>query len=369
MSKLNAKSILHALLHVFWVFPVRKNRIVFQSFNGTDYSDSCRAVAEYLNASAPDAYEMYWVSKDASRLRIPEGTRLTVVKKHSLKFMYLCLTAGVIVCNILPEEYLPLRRKQKVANTWHGMPYKVVGKESTGSTALYKRCSLYLSLNRFYTERVIRDSFGFDGEILECGLPRNDVLLRPLSDELNASVRNYFGVDAQTRIALFAPTFRGKFQNQDIGLDYDGVRRALTERFGGEWVILYRAHPMLAHTAENIPGVLSATAYPDMADLLAVSDVLLTDYSSSMWDFCLTRRPVFLFAPDIDQYAGDRGFYFDMESLPFPMGHSNGELTEKITGFDDRAYASAVEQYLNDIGCFERGHATETLADKIAEWC
>ena len=369
MNKQTKERLLHALLHIFWLFPIKKKRIVFQSFNGTDYSDSCKPVAEYLNAHYPDVYEMYWVSKDTSRLTIPDGTRLTVIRKHSLKFMYLCLTAQVIVCNILPEKYLPIRKKQIVANIWHGMPYKVIGKEFTGSTAAYQVSSLYMSHNRFYTEHVIRQSFGFDGEVLECGIPRNDILFAPSNETLDKAIRAQYGLDGDKKIALFAPTFRGKFAKEDVGLDYEKLRQALHDGLGGEWVIFYRAHPMLSGSADAIPNVINVTHYPDMAELLAVSDVLLTDYSSSMWDFSLTGRPVFLFAPDLADYAGDRGFYFDMEALPFPLGHSNDELAAKVAGFDAAAYREALARYMDEMGNFEKGHATETLVKKIVAWC
>lgn len=363
------RRVLRILLRIFWVFPIHNNRIVFQSFNGTEYSDSCKAVVEYLHNQYGEQYDLYWVSKIPSKTYLPDYSELHIIKKHSLRFIYYCLTCQVLICNIVPEQYLPIRKKQKIANTWHGMPYKKIGKYVAGNTNSFSWYNLYMSHNKFYTKQVLNDSFGFYGEILKCGIPRNDILFKRDHQNLHMAICKQYNLPLKYHIALFAPTFRGDFQDANISLNYSKVLQALIDRFGGKWVILFRAHPMLRKSAESFSDVIDVSDYPDMAELLAVSDILLTDYSSSMWDFSLTGRPVLLYTPDIDDYGDERGFYVDMNTLPFPISRDNDELVQKIINFDMNLYKCELKYYMTQMGNYEFGHATESLVEKIQIWC
>lgn len=370
------KKILWCFLHLFWIFPVKKNRIVFQSFFGIDYSDSCKAVIDYIEEKYPDRFEMYWVTKNPDKPVFNKGSKLKAVKKHTLKFIWVCLTSKVIVCNINPETYLPFRSSQKVANIWHGMPYKAIGKDVTGSAEGFKSSSLFMSHNKWYTDRVIRQAFEFSGEVLECGIPRNDILFKPDDKALEEGFKRQYGINPDSKLLLFAPTFRGEiikggFEVKDLNLDldYNSLKEALSHGFGGDWVILFRSHPMYSKGTNNFPGIINVSQYPDMAELLKISDVLITDYSSSMWDFSLAKKPVFLYAPDLKSYSDGRGFYVDMEKLPYRLAHSNEELSELICGFDNEVYINNLDEYFKSVGNFENGHATECLVKKIEEWC
>lgn len=362
------KKMLSAVLHSFYIFPIKKNRIVLQSFDGTAYSDSCKYVVEYIHKHCPDEYKLYWVSKSGECSGLPDYKELEIVKKHTLKFCYLCLTANILLVNILPERYLPLRKKQNVINMWHGMPYKLITDTSTfkkGSS--FDVCSVCLSHNEFYTKEVLHNTFKYYGEVLECGIPRNDIFFKKNCNEIDAKVRKFCGIDENTKILLFAPTFRGDFQDTETGLDYELLHKALCNKFGGDWTILFRAHPMLKLNTDKVKNVINVSAYPDMAELLYASDILITDYSSSMWDFSLAVKPVFLYTPDLEEYAGDRGFYVDMRTIPFPLAADNNELCSVISEFNIDDYQKSVKDYHEQIGNYEFGKATETVVKKIRE--
>lgn len=362
------KKLLLALLHIFWIFPINKRAIVVQSFDGRAYSDSCKYVIEYFRNNSIDDYTFYWVSKTNTCDDLPDDKRIKIVKKHSLKFCFVCLTSKIIVVNILPERYLPLRKSQKVIDIWHGMPYKKLSDTSTFSKGnSFDVCSVCLSHNEFYTNEVLHNTFSYYGEILNCGIPRNDILFDNSRSDIIKKVREFCGLDSDTKILLFAPTFRGKFVDTDTNLDYNSLHNSLVEKFGGKWAVLFRAHPMLKLNTDKIEKVINVSSYADMAELLYASDILITDYSSSMWDFSLTEKPVFLFAPDIDDYAGDRGFYVDMRTLPFPLAVSNEELCTAVSVFDNAKYQKNLRDYQKQIGNYEKGQASKAVADKILE--
>ena len=108
------------------------------------------------------------------------------------------------------------------------------------------------------------------------------------------------------------------------------------------------------------------TDYPDMQDLLKCADVLLTDYSSCMWDFSLMHKPCFLYARDISEYRGERDFYTPIEDWPFPLASNNDELAQVIADFDEDAYHAAVDRHHEELGSTESGTAARQCAERIA---
>ena len=112
---------------------------------------------------------------------------------------------------------------------------------------------------------------------------------------------------------------------------------------------------------------LDVTAYPDMQELLCAADVLVSDYSSCIWDFSLTEKPCFLFAPDLSDYQCERDFYLDIHKWPFPLAETTEELAQQLLQFDLAAYTEAVREHLSKLGSRERGNAAETLCEFITE--
>ena len=113
--------------------------------------------------------------------------------------------------------------------------------------------------------------------------------------------------------------------------------------------------------------MIDATGYGDIQELMLVTDVGLTDYSSWIFDYILLRRPGFILAEDAETFEKNRSFYYPLESTPFPIAKTSGELAENITAFDETKYAADVDQFLKDRGCIEDGHASERIVEKIKE--
>ena len=164
--------------------------------------------------------------------------------------------------------------------------------------------------------------------------------------DVEKKVNKMYGIDDDTKILLYAPTFRDNCTLESYKMDYDKLIKALEKRFGGKWCILLRLHYKLKYA--NIPKkyfdkVINATNYPDMQELLCAVDIGITDYSSWMCDFVLTKKPGFLFTLDIDKYVDERGFYYPLESSPFPVCKSNKELVNNILNFDEKKYVQSLK--------------------------
>ena len=310
------------------------------------------------------------------KFRFLEEKGIKVVKYKSFEYLYYVMTSKVYVDNVEFWSALKFRPGQMVLETWHGGgAYKRVGghridvneREQQHAVEKMNKITLFLSSSKAFTNYVIRDAYRYRGEVLECGLPRNDDLLHPDPD-VAARVRKTLDIPENAKILIYAPTFRNSHTLDLYDVDFQALKASLEKRFGGEWVILLRMHYYLADKAmaSNAPFLRNATDYPDMQELLLASDVLLTDYSSCMWDFSLMHKPCFLYARDIDEYRGERDFYTPIDSWPFPLASDNGELARVIAEFDESAYRAGVDRHHAELGSTESGTAAKQCVERIA---
>ena len=359
-------------LQLFRLLPLRP-RVNFISFSGRQYSDSPRCISEELLREHPEIQQV-WAFNEPEKFRFLEKKGIKIVKYKSLKYLYYVMTSKVYVDNAEFWSILKFRPGQMVLETWHGGgAYKRVGghridvnrRKQNHDMAKMNQINLFLSSSRAFTKYVIRGAYQYKGEVLECGLPRNDALLSPAP---LPGLRQSLGIAEDAKILLYAPTFRNSHTLDLYDVDFPRLKAALEARFGGEWVILLRMHYYLSDktSAIDLPFVRDVTAYPDMRDLLLCADALLTDYSSCMWDFSLMHRPCFLYARDIAAYRGERDFYTPVESWPFPLASDNDALESIIAAFDETAYRAAVTGHHQELGSTESGTAAKQCADRIA---
>jgi CDP-glycerol glycerophosphotransferase len=176
-------------------------------------------------------------------------------------------------------------------------------------------------------------------------------------------VFEFYGIDKQSRLVLYAPTFRGDHYRPDVPATFFNVQKlidALNKKFHGNFMLLYRAHQFY----DNMPYqqfAINASVYPDMQELLCAVDILITDYSSSIWDFSFTYKPCFLYVPDIEEYKSDRDFYTPIEEWPFPLAETSQKLIENIMNFNSKEYIGKIHEHHKQLGSYETGHATEQL--------
>ena len=195
------------------------------------------------------------------------------------------------------------------------------------------------------------------------------------SKDYRTIVRKELGLNGKN-IFLYAPTFRDEFEKSHYvdysvyDIDFNGVLDALNECHGGEWVILVKFHPIMQNYIDEkryfrLDNVKNVTSYVNMQALLAASDFVLTDYSSSVFDSAIAGVPGFVIGLDYDQYMEDRDVYFKMEDLPFPFARTNAELINNIRAFDKSIYEQKWNSFKKEIGLTETGHAAHDIASVI----
>ena len=230
----------------------------------------------------------------------------------------------------------------------------------------------YCFVGSAFDEETCRSGFDFHKECVYIGSPRTDVLFQ---EGVREKVFARLGIEEKKHLLLFAPTFRAKNEHTLIGhmrqvdLDFVMLKEALKLRFGGEWMILLRIHPDVAFESRKVerpPFVLDVSAYPDPEELVAASDILISDYSSILFEPAYVGRPVFLYAPDHREYqAKDRELLLDYYSLPFPLTENNEQLKEAIHNFDEDRYQREVKVFLERHQIHEDGKASERGASFI----
>lgn len=354
--------------------PLKQNKIILSSYDGMGYCCNCKYIAEKLiQNKAP--VELVWLISDNSICDIPEKIKKVVI--NSPQYYKEVLTAKIYITNTVHSLYEHKREGQFFINTWHGYgPFKLaegaVNKDAE-SRERYRKSNaasdLFLTASRFYTQ-IYRDSFFYEGEVMECGAPRNDIFFT--QNTIKTSVYKKLQILFDKKILLYAPTFREdtvvSFQKYDI--DMKRVLNALEKRFGGEYVLVYRFHHYLYRLGmpQNFyAGAIDATYYPDIQELLAAADVVITDYSSLMWDFSLQRRPVFLYQNDEKDYENDRGFYSSVSEWPYPKAHTQEELVDTIMDFDNGVYIKKLNAFFKKYGSCDDGHAAERVVERILQ--
>ena len=368
-----------ALLRPLCLMPIRKTRVLFQSFLGKQYSCNPRYVSEELVRLAGGRLEIAWSFRDPEPFRALEKTGVRVLKSGTWEELKYALTARVVCVNTYYKPTYPRRRGQFYLRTWHGGgAYKRVGGAACMAfpERLFTRleqsgASLYLSSSRAFTRLTLRESFGYRGEVMEKGMPRNDLLVNRPNPALADEIRREIGLTDGERLVLYAPTYRVDTRAHDFGLDSALLEKALSDRFGGMWRTAFRSHhvTMYRERGENARGALDVTLYPDMQRLLLVADALVTDYSSCMWDMSLAGKPVFLYCPDLNRFRAERDFYTDIRSWPFPLAETNAALAENVRSFREAEYAEALRNHHEALGSFETGRASFEAARRIMAEC
>lgn len=346
--------------------PFHPKRIIFTSYLGKQYSCNPKYISEYIQKHAPE-YEIVWAFQSPEEFSELEKYGIRLVKYNSFPFIRLCLSSGYIVTNVRDMNHIPFTHRQTVINTWHGGgAYKTVGSstavqspsERFRQNIAHKTNLTFLSSSKAFTDLTLRNSFHHNGKILECGMPRNDILIHTADSDLRKKVLDHFHLPADQKLLIYAPTYRENKTASDYSFDTKAVKTMLSQRFGGNWSILFRCHYYIVEDAKNLSSdYINASDYPDMQELLYAANMLITDYSSSIWDFSFTGRPCLLYATDLNNYQVSQGFYSDIHTWPFPLAESNQELLDNIQHFSFDTYTKAIQQHHEDLGSYESGTA------------
>ena len=372
------------IYRVFNLLPLR-DKVVATAMRGRKYSDDPRFVIEELHRQRPDL-DIVWFVDDRWPNNLPTWVRRVPYYKFGmLRRIYEMATSKVWINSHLFEQFVTKKEGQLFVKVDHGsMPLKKVCLDTNinKNSITYKElinnakiADVFIANSDFH-ESLYRRGYAFKGPIYKCGFPRNDQLVSP-SINYRKIIRDEFNLQGK-KILLYVPTFRDDFEKTHVidynvyNVDFMQMHRALVRKFGGDWVILQKYHPIMQIYVESnknkYPFLFDVSSYANTQDLIAASDIVLSDYSSTIIDAAIAGLPVFTICLDYEQYKKDRDMYFDMDKLPFPFAQTNKQLMDNIEQFDETIYFNKWNVFKKSLGMNESGHASKDIADKICSF-
>ena len=336
---------------------IEPRKVVVNQFQGGGFGCNPKPVAEELLRRG--GYDIVWLVRRGVAANLPPGVR--AVRFGSWASLRELATAGTWLANHNLGRYvrhLGLVKKpgQRYVQTWHGSfgikrCTEVLGPEETGMLDCFVA-------NSAWEAELARGWFGPFARIVTAGHPRNDAI-----------VASRARAPGPVRRLLYAPTFRDDGALDAYLTDFTALAAAFAARWPGEWRVGARLHPNLRKKGVRLAfagAVEDVTDAPDIQELLAGADAVISDYSSCIFDFALSGRPAFVYAPDRAKYETERGFCYPLSATPFPVAESVDALVAAVRGFDEGAYAKRLADFFAAKGSAEDGRAAVRVADLVA---
>lgn len=368
-----------SFLYVFYLFPVNPRKVLFMNFDGRGFGGDPKYIClEMLKQNLN--LDFVWPLK-SMREEIPLGVRK--VKKRSLKFYYEIATSKMIVLNTAGGSLtysLVKKKNQFIIETWHGShALKYIEHQAKDTLSKYYLISsdetvdmvdVFISDGPQNTQ-FYRDSFHCTCPIIETGMPHEDILFSKDAKSLKL-LRDKLGIAKDKKILLYAPTFRDDGAMDAYDLDFSKVMEVLKQRFSGDWVTLLRLHPNVQH-ADTIPtdgkSIINVSSYGDAQELIAISDALITDYSSIYHDFFVSNKPVFLYTKDLEHYMSKdrhlRPIYFE---LGLKHNKTQDSLLQDIQNFNMQDYQELLADYKKKTGAIADGKAAYRVVEYLKKY-
>lgn len=393
MNKIVAKTasfVRRCFYHIFCLLPVKQEVILFESNLGRNYSGNPRAVYEEMVRQGLDGrYKLVYVMEDLT-VKIPG--RGSVVPRLRLSYYYYMAVAGTYIVDTRMPSQIKKRKKCCYIQTWHGTPLKKlaldmkdVNMATVSDIRQYhkqflqdsKNWDFLVSQNAFSTE-VFRRAFAFDKEMLEIGYPRNDVLIRENHKNAIVQKKERLGIPTDKKVLLYAPTWRDDEFTKEGNYRFEPKMdfQFLKEMLSDEYVLIVKYHYLIRDAIDL--GMYSGFVYDfdasvDISELYLVSDALITDYSSVMFDYCILRRPIYFYLYDLEKYKNTlRGFYFDIEKeAPGPISRTTKELLRDILSYDSlddetkAFYEMRYQKFCQKYCSLDDGMASQRLIDVV----
>ncbi len=312
--------------------------ILFNSFGGAKYDDSPKVIYEYMKKNKEyEKYKLIWVLDNPD---IINDLSIRTVKNNSIKFFITALKAKYWITNSSMERGLKFKKKKTIyINTWHGTPLKKMGIDTITTTSKFRvsKPDIFYCQS-VYDANVFSKSFQYDKKTMKIkGLPRNDELCDTKLEEIR-NIKEKLKIPFDKKVILYAPTFR------EYNCDINGCFIAppidihkWKDKLSNEYIVLFRAHYEV-NKILNIKDdkfIYNMTDYSNLNELLKISDILISDYSSIMIDYSILERPIYSYCYDYEEYLQKRGLYFDLrEKLPNGICTNEDDLLKQIQECD-----------------------------------
>ena len=375
LLKFLISKIIKGLCLIFYCIPIKKNKIFTYPMNKKYYCN-LKYIYIFLRKNYKNI-DIIWVLN--SRNDINEN--IVSCKNNSIKFFYHLMTSKIVLFNSGLPSYVKKRSRQIYIETWHGGgAYKKIDTVYKNIKNRYEKKRRLNKLNDIdyiisscekFSEVFKLDTGVCNAKFLPYGMPRNDMFFdnEKLEDIFN-KIYNLYNIDKTKKIILYAPTFRDKGFKND--LDIDRILDNLYIKFKTKYVFMLRSHPHIVNKIfkkNNSEDIIDVSSYTDMQELLYVADILITDYSSCMWDFSLMYKPCFIYANDLDSYKNERDFHTPIKEWPFPLSTNSKELISNINSFNSEMYIKDVKKHHEKLGSYENGNATKKICELINNIC
>ena len=364
---------------ILQLFPIKKNKIVVDNYWGKGYGDNAKYICNYL-LSTNKSLDIVWLYEPqyvtVPEKNFPEGIRY--VKNRTFKSLFEMYTAKIWIDNVRKNFSINKRKGQYYIQTWHaGFSLKNIERNVADKLPprYVKRAikdSEMCDLLIFESSDMVKDvpyTFWYEGPLYRKGIPRNDIIVNP-SYEIIDKVYSFYNISKSKKIVMYAPTFR---QSYDLKIESQLLKNIvsfLSKKFNEDYVMLVRLHPNDTKSKEILfkdtsfgDGIIDASSYDDMQELLCAVDTLITDYSSTIGEMMVSEKKCFIYAYDYDEYLKDRGLLMDLSDLPLPISKNEVELEKQITDFDNDKYLKDVRRFKKQHNVFESGHASEDIGN------
>ncbi|MCK2183035.1 bifunctional glycosyltransferase/CDP-glycerol:glycerophosphate glycerophosphotransferase [Halomonas getboli] len=352
--------------------------VLFETFNGKTVGDSPLALSRELHRRG-STIEQYW-SVESLAIPVPEWA--TPLLRYSKRWYEVLASAQLLVNNNNWPWFFIKRPYQTYLQTWHGTPLKQIGNDVPGANLSLTYRSLmvreaaawdYLIAQNEYSAKIFPRAFGYSGEVMQLGYPRNDSLVDDTAQPTRERVRAALGLADDSFVLLYAPTWRDNLKGHGgysrvLFLDFDVLREGVGENV----VVLYRGHSNTANASGGShEGVIDVTRYPDVNEIMLASDALVTDYSSIFYDYAVMRKPIYFLVPDLEQYgSATRGFYKPLEQVaPGPLCKDTAALVHELSQDFQSSYGERFDQFLATYAPQDDGSAAARVLDALAPSC
>lgn len=374
----NYRKFFYGIYPLLMKLPQHENVVVFESFLGRKYNDSPRAMYEYMQKAHPEL-EYVWIVNNPAKFDIP-GAKL--VKRLTPSYFFTVARAKYIVNNSRMPIFFRKRDDQVYVQTWHGTPLKRLVYDMENNVMPGTNQEKYLqnftnevnnwdylvSPNHYSTERF-KTAFRFEHEFLEVGYPRNEFLHNHTPEDVKA-LREQYGIKDDETVILYTPTYRdnnnkgkGKYL-QDIELDLELLNSTPGIK------VLMRVHYLVSQGLKlgKYENIIDVSKVNDVNELYVMSDLLLNDYSSTMFDYLILNKPIVLFAYDLEEYTNDiRGFYMEYNELPAEQVHTTErliEIAQNLSGYQ-AVWHEELQKFRSVMVLEEEYHASELIVNKM----
>lgn len=364
-SKLYAREMLYPQ---YMKEPLDDKCIVFEAYWGAQYSCNPRALYEYIDREHPE-YKCVWSLTDEKTPIKGKGIR---VQRYSAEYYHYLATAKYLVNNVNFENAYKKRQGQIEIQTMHGTPFKSMGLDVKDDFPDEKAVRNFIKRNRRWNYLVVQGKFSesmawqwfrYKGNILRTGYPRTDDLFDVSGEERDA-LKKIYGIPSGKKVILYAPTFRHKGQ-YEMPLDLELMREELSD----EYVLLIRLHHFINDSykvPEDRDFIIDAGKYSAIDDFYKIADVLITDYSSVMFDYTLTGKRIIFFAYDLEEYTGSiRGTCFDLEKeAPGPVVRTTAEIVGAVRDYS-RTYDEKRNRFIDEYLTYENNKSAERIFEEV----